>query len=77
MDRYFLLEDWFGCDEKLITEGACVEISPNHDKPKSEKIFCYLVIDGFPGYTGLDFVAYCIKFDILVINLPPYLIYIL
>ncbi|XP_044715037.1 DDE superfamily endonuclease domain-containing protein [Hirsutella rhossiliensis] len=40
--------------------------------PESERIYCLLVIDGFTGHTSLDFIQYCIKFDILIAVFPPH-----
>ncbi|KAM4058577.1 DDE superfamily endonuclease [Hirsutella rhossiliensis] len=66
------LSEWFGVDE------WCRELEfPFHEAspriiPKGERIHRLLVIDGFTGHTGLDFIQYCIKFDIIIIVLPPH-----
>ena len=31
-----------------------------------------LIIDGFTGHSRLDFIEYCIMFDILLVIFPPY-----
>jgi hypothetical protein len=73
-------EEWFGCDVWLRDPEK--PWSPPHElppvkRPPEERIYRLLVIDGFTGHTGLDFIEYCIKFDIIVAMFPSHSIYIL
>jgi hypothetical protein len=46
-------------------------------RPSDQRIYRILVIDGFTGHTGLDFVAYCMRFDIIIVIFPPHSTHIL
>ena len=50
---------------------------PPIQRPEEEKIYRLLVIDGFTGHTTLDFIEYCIKFDIIVAVFPSHSTHIL
>jgi DDE superfamily endonuclease/Tc5 transposase-like DNA-binding protein len=67
------LLEWFGVDEHFRDElGRIVQPDTMPLRSKKEKIFRALIIDGFTGHTTLEFVDYCITFDIVVIVLPPH-----
>ncbi|KAM4061737.1 DDE superfamily endonuclease [Hirsutella rhossiliensis] len=71
------LEEWFGVDEWCREpEYPFLEAEPRLI-PENERIHRLLVIDGFTGHTGLDFIQYCIKFDIIVAVFPPHSTHIL
>lgn len=73
-------EEYFGCDIWLRDPerpwSPPYEVPPIQ-RPDDEKIYRLLVIDGFTGHTGLDFIEYCIKFDILVAVFPSHSTHIL
>jgi DDE superfamily endonuclease len=74
------LEGWFGCNVWLrdpATPWAPPFDLPPVQRPKEEKIYRLLVIDGFTGHTTLDFIEYCIKFDIIVAVFPSHSTHIL
>lgn len=50
---------------------------PPVQRPEDEKIYRLLVIDGFTGHTTLNFIEYCIKFDIIVAVFPSHSTHIL
>lgn len=50
---------------------------PPVQRPEDEKIHRLLVIDGFTGHTTLDFIGYCIKFNIIVAVFPSHSTHIL
>ncbi|KAM4067406.1 DDE superfamily endonuclease [Hirsutella rhossiliensis] len=71
------LEEWFGVDEwSRELEFPFHEVEPR-SIPESERIYRLLVIDGFTGHTSIDFIQYCIKFDIIIAVFPPHSTHIL
>ncbi|KJZ67929.1 hypothetical protein HIM_12682 [Hirsutella minnesotensis 3608] len=66
------LEEWFGCTEWCRDPlRPSLEEEPNV-RPEHERIYRLLVIDGFTGHTSLEFIHYCIKFDIILAIFPPH-----
>ncbi|KJZ70330.1 hypothetical protein HIM_10298 [Hirsutella minnesotensis 3608] len=66
------LEEWFGC-----TEWCKDPLRPSSEaqptvRPDKDRIYRLLVIDGFTGHTSLEFIHYCIKFDIILAIFPPH-----
>ncbi|UKZ89691.1 uncharacterized protein TrAFT101_012021 [Trichoderma asperellum] len=73
-------EEYFGCNVWLRDPDS--PWSPPYEAPPiqwpdDKKIYRLLVIDGFVEHTGLDFMEYCIKFDIIVAVFPSYSTHIL
>jgi hypothetical protein len=66
--------DWFGCDEFMrdIDNPDFIWKEPFFERPEKQRIWRLLVIDGFTGKTSLEFMEYCIRFDIEIIILPPH-----
>ncbi|KAK1238254.1 hypothetical protein MKX08_002833 [Trichoderma sp. CBMAI-0020] len=73
-------EEYFGCDiwprDPHRPWSPPFEVPPVQ-RPDDEKIYRLLVIDGFTGHTGLNFIKYCIKFDILLAVFPSHSTHIL
>jgi hypothetical protein len=59
----------FPCNQLLIEEAAN---SLRASRTEKQRIWRLLVIDGFTGKTSLEFMEYCIRFDIEIIILPPH-----
>ncbi|PTB68012.1 hypothetical protein BBK36DRAFT_18422 [Trichoderma citrinoviride] len=74
------LEDWFGYDMWLRDPESPwkppQKIS-RIQRPEEERIYRLLVLDGSAGHTSLDFIEYCMKFDIIVAIIPSDFHYIL
>ncbi|KJZ69292.1 hypothetical protein HIM_11328 [Hirsutella minnesotensis 3608] len=71
------LEQWFGCTAWCTDpDNAAVPREPRA-RPKHERIFRCLVVDGFTGHTDVAFIEYCIKFDIFVVLFPPHSTHVL
>ncbi|KAM4067629.1 DDE superfamily endonuclease [Hirsutella rhossiliensis] len=71
------LSEWFGVDEwSRELEYPFQEVNPRVI-PEDERIHRLLIIDGFTGHTGIDFIQYCIKFDIVLAIFPPHSTHIL
>jgi hypothetical protein len=66
--------DWYGCDEFMrdIDNPDFIWERPYFERPEKEKIWRLLVIDGFTGKTSLEFMKYCLRFDIEIFVLPPH-----
>jgi hypothetical protein len=66
--------DWFGCDEYMrdIDMPDFIWHQPYFERPEKERIWRFLVIDGFTGKTSLELMDYCIRFDIEIFILPPH-----
>ncbi|KJZ68483.1 hypothetical protein HIM_10909 [Hirsutella minnesotensis 3608] len=72
------LEQWFGCSVDCSDPNSLTLVKREpRERPKHERIFRLLIIDGFTGHTDLDFIEYCIKFDIFVVLFPPHSTHIL
>jgi hypothetical protein len=68
------LANWFGCDEWLrdaISPHSKLTAPPTIHK-EEDKIYRLLVIDGFSGHLGFEFIEYCIQFDIVICILPSH-----
>jgi hypothetical protein len=66
--------EWFGCDEFLRDprrQYVQYDIPPTSHDP-GEEIWRLLILDGFTGHGLFPFREYCLKFQILVIPLPPH-----
>ncbi|RKK61040.1 hypothetical protein BFJ69_g17166 [Fusarium oxysporum] len=65
---------WFGCDEFMrdINNPDFMWKEPFFEWPEKQRIWRLLVIDGFTGKTSLEFMEYCICFDMEIIILPPH-----
>ncbi|GKU12048.1 unnamed protein product, partial [Fusarium langsethiae] len=72
--RGVTFEDWFGCDEFMrdLDNPDYLWDQPYFERPEKEKIWRLLIIDGFTGKTSLEFMDYCIRFDIEIFVLPPH-----
>jgi hypothetical protein len=57
-----------GCNERGAAAGADEYII----RPANERIYRMLVIDGFTGHTTLEFIEYCIRYDIILAIFPPH-----
>ncbi|KAK5991832.1 MFS-type transporter clz9-like protein [Cladobotryum mycophilum] len=68
--------EWFGCDEWKRDPMTREEKEPR-SRPRFERIFRLLIIDGFTGHTTLEFIEYCIEFDIVVAVFPSHSTHIL
>ncbi|KAK5996508.1 MFS-type transporter clz9-like protein [Cladobotryum mycophilum] len=68
--------EWFGRDE-WCRDPMTGEEKEGISRPKADRIFRLLVIDGFTGHTTLEFIEYCIEFDIVVAVFPPHSTHIL
>jgi hypothetical protein len=67
------LVEWFGFDEHgFNAQGLEAEDSDYVIRPKEEQVFRLLIIDGFSGHTTIEFLEYCIKYDIIVGIFPPH-----
>lgn len=72
-------DEWFGCDEWLRdpeNPGAPPYELPPVKRPEEEKIYRLLVIGKSTGHTSLEFIEYCIKFDIILVAFPSHLTHI-
>ncbi|RKK71302.1 hypothetical protein BFJ68_g18345, partial [Fusarium oxysporum] len=72
--RGITFTDWFGCDEFMRDPDIPDVIwkQPYFERPEKERIWRLLVIDGFTGKTSLEFMDYCLRFDIEIFILPPH-----
>ncbi|RYC78418.1 hypothetical protein BFJ63_vAg18707, partial [Fusarium oxysporum f. sp. narcissi] len=72
--RGITFTDWFGCDEFMRDPDIPDVIwkQPYFERPEKERIWRLLVIDGFTGKTSLEFMDYCLRFDIVIFILPPH-----
>ncbi|KJZ69405.1 hypothetical protein HIM_11201 [Hirsutella minnesotensis 3608] len=71
------LEEWFGCTAWCTDPTNFNARQEPRPKPKHERIFRLLIVDGFTGHTDLNFIEYCIKFDIIVVLFPPHSTHVL
>ncbi|KAL9561187.1 hypothetical protein ACKAV7_014542 [Fusarium commune] len=72
--RGITFTDWFGCDE-FMRDPDIPDIiwkQPYFERPEKERIWRLIVIDGFTGKTSLEFMDYCLRFDIEIFILPPH-----
>jgi hypothetical protein len=72
--RGITFTDWFGCDEYMrdIDMPDFIWHQPYFERPEKERIWRFLVIDGFTGKTSLELMDYCVRFDIEIFILPPH-----
>ena len=67
------LVEWFGLDEAGHNERGMPAAADEYViRPANELIYRMLVIDGFAGHTTLDFIEYCIRYDIILAVFPPH-----
>lgn len=66
--------EWFGCDAFMRDPDDPTHIwrDPRFQRPDEERIWRLLVLDDFPREISLDFMDYCIRFDILLHLLPSH-----
>lgn len=67
-------EDWFGCDEFMrdLDNPDWIWDQPFFERPEEDRIWRLLIIDGFTGKTSIEFMEYCIRFDIEIFVLPAH-----
>lgn len=71
------LSEWFGCDEWLRDPVRPWHIFKSPPNVHEKKIYRMLIIDGLTEHSRLDFIEYCIMFDIIIVIFPPHSTHIL
>jgi hypothetical protein len=71
--------NWYGCNEFIrdIDNPDFIWERPYFERPEKEKIWRLLIIDGFTGKTSLEFMKYCLRFNIEIFVLLPHLMHLI